>query len=45
MDAVQDYSVLNNVLYCITAAPAAVMVSDHRAALKEFADAIEKYLL
>lgn len=45
MDAVQDYSVLNNVLYCITATPAAVMVSDHRAALKEFADAIEKYLL
>ena len=42
---VQDYRVLDTVLYCITATPAGVMVSDHRAALKEFADAIQKYLL
>lgn len=45
LHVVQDYSVLNNVLYCITATPAGVTVSDHRAALKEFADAIGKYLL
>lgn len=42
---VRDYSVLDTALYCITATPAGVTVSDHRAALKEFSDAIRKYLL
>lgn len=42
---VRDYTVLDGALYCITATPAGITVSDYRAALKEFADAIRKYLL
>lgn len=40
-----DYSNLDQALYCITVTPDSVRVSDHRAALEDFAAAIDTLLL
>lgn len=45
ISTVKDYSVLDGVLFCITAAADGIVVSDYREALQDFADAIEKYFL
>lgn len=41
----QDFSVLDTVLYCITATADSITVTDYRDALGDFATAIKNYLL